>query len=426
MMTAHDTVLEVDGVCKLFSRSVSGSQRRLGQIIRAAIFGKDFTVSDTSEGEFWALKDVNFTLRRGEAIGILGLNGAGKTTLLRMLNGQMAPDRGEIRIAGETASMIDLSAGLNDRMSGWENIYLRSASIGRTRQQVDASLDEMVEFMELGDALDAPIGTYSAGMRMRLAFATTIFVEPDLLLIDEVLSVGDFRFRQKCLEKIRALRERSAFILASHSMNDIARFCNEALVLERGRVAFKGEPEEAIKFFQQTQEREEREKKALAGPKPPVKKLGDQFHNTEEITSVNVQWVGADGRVRDHFKWGDVIELRIEFRLASGDHQLDIGVPIWRQDEEGMISALSTEQQRFRITPDASGMCRVAVEFDTMCLPPGTYESVTAIIDGPRFLYRQPNAQVTVEAGGAPRSWGRFYMPHRWKTLQAAEGEAIK
>lgn len=421
MLMAADTVLEVDGVCKLFSRSILGAQRRLGEVIRAAIFGRDFTVSDTRDGEFWAVKDVNFTLRRGEAIGILGLNGAGKTTLLRMLNGQTPPDRGEIRIAGNTASMIDLSAGLNDRMNGWENIYLRSASIGRSRKEVDAALDQMVDFMELGDALDAPLGTYSSGMRMRLAFATTVFIEPELLLIDEVLSVGDFRFRQKCLKKIRELRHRSAFVFASHSMNDIARFCNKALVLERGRVAFKGEPEEAIKFFQQSQDNARTPIKVSAEPERAARKLGERYYDAEEISLVSAKWFDAEGRERQRFKWGESISLRIEFKIAYSPTGLKIGVPIWRADEEQMVTALSTEQASYDLTPDPAGRCAVEVEFDTQRLMPGDYESVIAIMDGPKFLYRNPNPAFTIAPGAAPRGWGRFYLPHRWRMTSAGE-----
>jgi ABC-type polysaccharide/polyol phosphate transport system ATPase subunit len=418
MLMDANTVLEVDGVYKLFSRSVIDSQKRLGDVLRAAMFGRDFTISEMRDTEFWALEDINFTLKRGEALGVLGLNGAGKTTLLRMLNGQLSPDRGEIRIAGATASMIDLSAGLNDRMSGWENIYLRCASIGKSRREVDEIIDEMVDFMELGDALDAPLGSYSSGMRMRLAFATTIFVEPDLLLIDEVLSVGDFRFRQKCLERVRRLREKSAFVLASHSMADIARFCNEAIVLKRGRVAYRGDPESAIRLFQQTQEITERPEESKRARNAPAKKLGEEFHNVDEISSVSTKWFGADGVETRRFRWGEPITLSIEFKLNYAVSQIEIGVPIWRAEEERMISALSTEQLRYKMTPDSEGRCSVRVEFDSQHLLPGAYESVTAIIDGPKYLYRLPNPQILIESGAAPRGWGHFYLPHRWTMPQ--------
>lgn len=414
MLMDANTVLEVDGVCKLFSRSVIGSQKRLGDILKAAMFGRDFTISEMRDTEFWALENVSFTLKRGEALGILGLNGAGKTTLLRMLNGQLSPDRGEIRIAGATASMIDLSAGLNDRMSGWENIYLRSASIGKSRKEVDEVIDEMVDFMELGDALDAPLGSYSSGMKMRLAFATTIFVEPDLLLIDEVLSVGDFRFRQKCLERVRQLRERSAFVLASHSMADIARFCNEAIVLECGRIAYRGEPESAIKHFQQTQEVKLSAEASKRAQNRPANNLGEQFHNVDEISSVSTKWLGADGVESHQFRWGEPITLSIEFKLNYDVSQIEVGVPIWRSDEERMISALSTEQLNYKMVPDKDGWCSARVEFDSQILLPGAYESVTAIVDGPKYLYRLPNPQILIESGAAPRGWGHFYLPHRW------------
>jgi len=186
MLFGANTVLEVEQVSKLFTRSDLQRQRRLSQVVQAACFGREFNINALQKHEFWALDNVSFSLDRSEAIGIIGLNGAGKTTLLRMLNGQFPPDKGEIRIAGKTAAMIDLTEGFNARMTGRENLYLRSAVLGMPREGVEEYAEEIITFTELGEAIDAPIATYSSGMRMRLAFATTVFVEPDLLIIDEV------------------------------------------------------------------------------------------------------------------------------------------------------------------------------------------------------------------------------------------------
>lgn len=414
MFMHADTILEVDRVSKLYSRSPLESQNRIAEIVKAAFWGRPFAVREMQAREFWALHDVNFSLKRGEAMGVIGLNGAGKTTLLRMLVGQFPPDEGEIRIAGKTAGMIDLTAGFNGRMSGRENIFLRSATLGRTREEVAALYDEIAEFTELGDALAAPLSTYSAGMRMRLAFATTIFVDPTLLVIDEVLAVGDFQFRQKCLERVRALRERCAFVFASHSMTDVARFCNEAIVLDRGRVDFKGEPEDAIRHFQSTRPQTH---SAGAKPEPTADKLGERYSDTADIADVRCMWVGDDGTERESFHWNEEIRLSIEFRLLRTADRLNIGAPLWRDGEETLLTALSTEQSGFKIEADAHGLCAVEASIGPGVLAPGTYEAVLAIVDGPKFLYRQPTKGFTIERERSPRTWGQFVLPQTWSAF---------
>lgn len=411
MFMHADTVLEVDHVSKLYSRSPLESQNRIAEIVQAAFWGDEFAVKSMQPREFWALHDVSFTLKRGEAMGVIGLNGAGKTTLLRMLVGQFPPDEGEIRIAGKTAGMIDLTAGFNARMSGKENIYLRSATLGRRREEVEALYDEIAEFTELGEALSAPLSTYSAGMRMRLAFATTIFVDPTLLVIDEVLAVGDFQFRQKCLERIRALRERCAFVFASHSMTDVARFCNEAIVLVGGHVDFMGEPEEAIRHFQSKRPQAH---SVVAKPEPTADKLGERFCDGSDIAEVESVFVGPDGAPKEAFGWNDPIKLSVRFRLLRPAERLNIGVPLWRDNEEALLSALSTEQSGFTIAPDEEGRCAVDVEIGQGVLAPGSYEAVLAIVDGPKFLYRQPVKGFRIERDKAPRSWGQFVTPQTW------------
>lgn len=413
MFMHADTVLEVDGVSKLYSRSPLESQNRIAEIVKAAFWGGSTSFSQMQAKEFWALHDVNFTLKRGEAMGVIGLNGAGKTTLLRMLVGQFPPDEGEIRIVGKTAGMIDLTAGFNARMSGKENIYLRSATLGRSREEVAALYDDIADFTELGDALEAPLSTYSSGMRMRVAFATTIFVDPTLLVIDEVLAVGDFQFRQKCLEQIRSLRERCAFVFASHSMTDVARFCNEAIVLEKGRVDFKGEPEEAIRHFQS---KRPTAYSIAAQPEPVADRLGERFCDDADITEVECVFVGEDGAAKEAFHWNEPVRLKITFRVLRPVARLNIGVPLWRDGDETLLSALSTEQTGFTLRPDSEGRCAAEVEIPQGVLAPGAYDAVLAIVDGPKFLYRQPTKGFSIERERAPRTWGQFAVPQAWSS----------
>ena len=211
MWMQSDTVLEVEYLSKLYSRAQGATRQRLARTFGRILLGlSPKPPTNLKKGEFWSLKNVSFSLKRGEALGIIGFNGAGKTTLLRLLAGQLLPDEGEIRILGKVAAMIDLTAGFQMTASGKRNIFLRGAMLGRSQKEITSTYDEIIDFAELGDAIDAPVSTYSSGMLMRLAFSIMVAIGPDVLFIDEILSVGDFRFRQKCLARIRELREKAA------------------------------------------------------------------------------------------------------------------------------------------------------------------------------------------------------------------------
>ena len=185
--------------------------------------------------EFWAVNDVSFELKRGECLGLIGRNGAGKTTLLRMLNGLIKPDAGRIEMSGRVGALIALGAGFNPILTGRENIYTNASVLGLTKKETDAKLDEIIDFAEIGDFIDTPVQNYSSGMAVRLGFAIASTLEPEILLIDEVLAVGDISFRLKCLNRIRSIMHQTAVILVSHSMEYISSICNRAVVLEKGK-----------------------------------------------------------------------------------------------------------------------------------------------------------------------------------------------
>ena len=253
-MEADDLpAITVQGAGKRYARALSDTRRRAAGDLKRILLPwltKKTTTPDLINTEFWSLRDIDFTVRRGEALGIIGLNGSGKTTLLRLLAGQILPDAGEIRMAGSVSALIDLTGGFQMNASGRRNIVLRGAYAGRTEDEMLAATPGIIEFTELGDAIDAPVKTYSSGMLMRLGFAIVMSASPDILLIDEILAVGDFKFRQKCLAQIRAVRDNTAFVFVSHSMADIRQFCDEAIVLDKGRAVFRGTPDEAISFYQ--------------------------------------------------------------------------------------------------------------------------------------------------------------------------------
>jgi lipopolysaccharide transport system ATP-binding protein len=184
--------------------------------------------------EFWAVNDINFEVKRGECLGLIGRNGAGKSTLLKMLNGLLKPDKGRIEMHGRVGALIELGAGFNPILTGRENIYVNGAVLGFAKKEIDRKFDSIVDFSEIGDFLDTPVQNYSSGMKVRLGFAVAINMEPDVLLIDEVLAVGDSGFKIKCYNEIYKILDKAAVILVSHSMPQVGKICTNGILLDKG------------------------------------------------------------------------------------------------------------------------------------------------------------------------------------------------
>ncbi|TWU18066.1 ABC transporter ATP-binding protein [Allorhodopirellula heiligendammensis] len=199
--------------------------------------------------EFYAIRDVSFELRRGECLGLIGHNGAGKTTLLKMLNGLIKPDHGKIQVRGRVGALIALGAGFNPILSGRENVYINAAVLGLKKKEIDDKLEEIIDFAEIGEFIDAPVQSYSSGMQVRLGFAVATSLKPDVLILDEVLAVGDAAFRAKCELTLSRLIKNSAVILVSHNPLHISRLCQRVLWLQRGCVVGEGDPGENLRRY---------------------------------------------------------------------------------------------------------------------------------------------------------------------------------
>lgn len=198
-------------------------------------------------GEFYAVRDVSFELRRGECLGLIGHNGAGKTTLLKMLNGLIKPDAGRITMRGRVGALIALGAGFNPILTGRENIYINGSVLGLSKGEIDEKIEEIIEFSEIGDFIDAPVQNYSSGMSVRLGFAIASSLAPDVLILDEVLAVGDIGFVIKCLNRVRRMTSNAAVILVSHNMQSISSFCSRVIFMDHGSAALDTTyPAEAI------------------------------------------------------------------------------------------------------------------------------------------------------------------------------------
>ena len=200
--------------------------------------------------EFWALNDISFTVEKGDRVGILGFNGAGKSTLLKVISGVLKPTKGSVKVSGVIAPMLELGAGFDMNYSGKENIFLYGATMGYSRKFIEEKYDEIVEFSELGDFINVPVKNYSSGMKARLGFAIATAVEPEILILDEVLSVGDAKFRLKSEAKIRSMFDKGITVLfVSHNTNQVLSICNKAIILEKGKIVAQGEAREVCNKY---------------------------------------------------------------------------------------------------------------------------------------------------------------------------------
>lgn len=250
-----DNVISVTGLSKVY-RLYDKPIDRLKESLN--IFHKSY------HKEYYALNNLSFEIKRGETVGIIGINGAGKSTLLKIITGVLTPSGGNVEVKGKISALLELGAGFNMEYSGIENIYLNGTMMGFSKKEIDKKLDDILAFADIGDFVYQPVKTYSSGMFVRLAFAVAINVEPDILVIDEALSVGDVFFQQKCYKKIKELAGKSTVIIVSHDLNAMTKFCERIIVMSAGEKVFDGEPNEAIaKYFKLKQGTLKKDKKSI-------------------------------------------------------------------------------------------------------------------------------------------------------------------
>ena len=234
----NEVLINAEGLSKKFCRNLKRSLLYGVYDIAEGMLGRKSERLRTDE--FWAVRDVSFKVRRGECLGLIGHNGAGKSTLLKMLNGLIRPDEGRIEVHGRVGALIELGAGFNPILTGRENIYNNGAILGFTKNEIAYKLDEIIDFAELKEFIDMPIQSYSSGMKVRLGFAVAAQMEPDILIIDEVLAVGDMGFVLKCFNTLDNLMEKTALIFVSHNMAQVSRICTDFLMMDKGFAVAQG------------------------------------------------------------------------------------------------------------------------------------------------------------------------------------------
>lgn len=394
--------IRVEGLWKHYGLS---SRPGLGQIARA-VLPQVCRGPMNGDAEFWALRDVSFEVRRGETVGIIGRNGAGKSTLLKVLAGVTPPSRGRVEVHGRIFPMIELNAGVHPELTGRENTYLLGAIMGVPGEQMASLLPEIEEFVELGDWFDRPVRTYSSGMVARLGFGVATRIESDILLIDETFAVGDLKFQNKSLARIKELRERGAtVILVTHSLDMLQFIAQRGIVLDEGAIVAEGSALEGLRAYEQLVFGKERLRLAQRGRSGQAAK---------ELTMVSTRIFGPGDETLTEVEAGAPFGIEIRFRV----HRL-LDRPVFSVgvlNATGVVCVWNVSEEDGLQCEGVSGAMRLRIWYDEHKLSKGAYEV--------NFALREQTSYETLErlAGiasfsvtGSGRARGIMALPAQWR-----------
>jgi ABC-type polysaccharide/polyol phosphate transport system ATPase subunit len=409
-----ETAIRVEGLTKLFRRMAPGAKLKT---LKSALMDGSLTRGLSRDEAITALDGVDFEVRRGEAFGLIGGNGSGKSTLLKVVAGILRPDEGRVAVAGRVAALIELGAGFHPEISGRENVYINGAVLGLTRRQIAERLDSIVAFSGLADFIDEPVKNYSSGMYVRLGFAVAVHTEPDVLLVDEVLAVGDEAFAHKCLRRIEEMLARGVTLLfVSHDLGLVEGLCDRVLWLDRGHQRLVGPPRRVVDAYRQAvaeaeaaehlEAKEERERDAADGGRNERRWGSGQAR----ITGVRV--LGAEGGERYNLASGEAaaFELRVEAAEPLADFVFGVQVSTPRG-----VEVWGTNTQLAGFAPGRlAGAATVRLACPDLRLAPGEYLLDVAVHsrDGAPYDYWSHALAFTVTA--AEKGVGVYFPSHRW------------
>jgi lipopolysaccharide transport system ATP-binding protein len=358
-----------EGVSKRYRLGVLGAGS-----LRSALTGLFARGAWDDRRVLWALKDVSFTVAPGEGVGLVGANGAGKSTALRLIAGITRPTEGTIRVNGRLATLLELGSGFHPELTGRENIFLYGSILGLKRREVQQAFDSIVAFSELERFLDTPLKRYSSGMYVRLAFAVAAHIEPDILLVDEVLAVGDAGFRQKCLDRMRALRRGGTTLLfVSHNAHMVQAVCERAVHLQQGQVVGDGSAEEVMRAYERTLRR------LAMSDRRGGKQRVEMAVGAIEIMDVSA--VDAQGQPRELFDYTDTAKIQVRYRAREAIIQPILHVRLWRDDNTPCFTVRSNQPSSRLGGFTLAGEGSFALNLTPLQLHGGSYRAEVVVVD---------------------------------------------
>ncbi|MCX7595407.1 MAG: ABC transporter ATP-binding protein [Fischerella sp.] len=407
-----EVVISVENVSKKFCRDLKRSLIYGVQDIATEIVGGKRKSETLRKQEFWALKDVSFQLRRGEALGLVGSNGAGKSTLLRIISGLIKPDTGRIKVRGRIAPLIALGAGFNPILTGRENIYANMSILGLSTQEIEEKFQDVIEFAEIADAIDAPVQSYSSGMAARLGFSCAVHIEPEILLIDEVLAVGDIRFKMKCHRRLARLREKgTSFILVSHNSHSILNVCNSAIYLSKGKLLDSGETEAVVRKYEEDLCLNGSEKvsgKMILPPKPKSESSG--------LDILAVYFKDEEGNILETPFTGEPAYLCVECKAYRKIERANLGILVAAlagENDRVLYLTSNSDNEELTIPP---GKSELRMYMPYCGLIPGIYISKIYIRRGVESFDIVESFKFTVKSNKNV-SKCIFYQPRKWQVI---------
>jgi ABC-type polysaccharide/polyol phosphate transport system ATPase subunit len=420
--------IELVNVSKVYRRYGGRQFSTLKSALLQRSILRDLQPSET----FPALTDVSFSVPKGATYGVMGRNGSGKSTALKLVAGITKPTSGTVRVEGRISALIELGAGFHPEISGRENVFINGIMLGLTKREIQERFDEIVDFAELREFIDAPVKTYSSGMYMRLGFAVAINVNPDVLLVDEVLAVGDEGFTHKCLDKFAEFkRSNRTILLVTHSLNLIERFCDEALWLDGGRAMSHGDPKRVVgAYLTKVEEGEEqllaettaKAVEAADAATPPAEAPSDPTSNmlqategrwgSREVEITDVAFLDRGGQPSFVFHSGDPLSVRVKLRAAQPVDDFVFGVGLFNADG---VCCYGTNTYLEEMNPQRlTGEAEATFAIESLDLVEGTYKLDIAVhkVDG--FPYDYHRLLYTFRVKSRIHDVGVYRPRHRW------------
>jgi lipopolysaccharide transport system ATP-binding protein len=411
-----EILISVNQVSKKFCRNLRKSLFYGVADIAKELLGGNRKSNILRPKEFWALNNISFQLKRGEALGLVGSNGAGKSTLLRIISGLIKPDTGVVKVRGKVAPLIALGAGFNPILTGRENIYANMSILGLSTSEIKDRFEEVVDFSGIGDAIDAPVQSYSSGMAARLGFACAVHIQPDILLIDEVLAVGDIQFRIKCYKKLAELREKgTAFILVSHNPHVVLNVCESSIYVRKGELIAFGNTESVIRRYEADLFLGTEEKplgKINLPEKLPAESLG--------VDIISIEFQDEEGNLINSPICGQSAYLCLGCKSRITIENANVGVLITAlsgQNERILYITSTSDNQIIQIFP---GNSEIKMYMPYCCLLPGLYSAKIYIKSGISSLDIVESFRFAVESKNVV-SQSLFYQPRKWTVRQNYE-----
>jgi len=405
---SDDFTIKLEHVSKKYCKNIKNSMVYGLIDIGRNLIGMSSHPDRLRKNEFWAVNDVSLEVKKGETLGIIGPNGSGKTTLLKMLNGIFWPDKGKITVKGKVGALIAVGAGFHNQLSGRENIYVNGAILGMSKKETDQKFDAIVDFADIGDFLDTPVKHYSSGMHVRLGFAIAVHSDSNILLVDEILAVGDINFQAKCMKKMKEIQKKgTTIIFISHNLNSVQLMCDKAIYINKGFIRNAGNTHDVLNDFKKDVLKEENDI------------VSESRYGTKELEIKGVEFLNDNTISTNSFRRGEQLKIKVRFEAKNvlEDPHFSIGF----SNRDGVEVSVAITRDHGVNIDKVNGCGEITYLIDSLPLNVGKYWISVGCWDTTGHVaydHHEKMYQIYVEDGAINdrirERFGLVYIPAHW------------